>query len=148
VTRPRDAYRRLRPRSLWLQLGVLAAGEVAIFAVYADADARFHWSTHFLVGLTTAAVVNLLVLAIWSRPAPGQLGGILGWHLLAAAPDLVFRLGVPHYEWMDVFLGHISVHEIVGGDETLLGVALATAGLYIASLTRWLRARAADAAAG
>jgi len=44
------------------------------------------------------------------------------------APDLLFRAGVPHEEWMNLFLGHIWVHYIPGGNASWLAIALAASG--------------------
>ena len=64
------------------------------------------------------------------------------------APDLLFRVGVPHYRWMDVFLGHVAAHYLPGGDLAWLLIALACTGAYLAALTLWLRARHSEAQAG
>lgn len=148
--RPRWAvpYRPLRPRSLLVQLVVLAGAEVGLFASYAGHDARFHWATHFLVGLIAAAVVLSVYLLVAARPAPGQLMVVLVLHLVAMTPDLLFRFGVPHALWMDVFLGHVSSHYLPGGDNTWLVLALLAMAGYAWLLTRWLAARHTEAAAG
>lgn len=141
-------YRPLRARSLLPQLVVLAGAEALLFASYAGHDARFHWATHFLVGLLTAALFLSVYLLVAARPAPGQLIAVLAFHLVAMAPDLLFRVGKPHDWWMDVFLGHLSAHYVPGGDDTWLIVALMALAGYIWLLTRWLAARHAEAAAG
>ena len=38
-------------------------------------------------------------------------------------------------------LGHVSSHDVPGGDVTWLVVALAAAGAYAVQLARWLAAR-------
>ncbi len=58
VRAPSPAYRPLGPRRLAVQLVVLVAAEVALFASYRGHEAGFHWATHFLVGLTAAALLN------------------------------------------------------------------------------------------
>lgn len=143
------AYRPLRARTLLLQALVLAAAEVAIYASYAAHDARFHWATHFLVGLLATALWQTLHLLIAARPARGQLITVLLFHLWAMWPDLVFRAGLPHFRWMDVLaLGHVSAHYVPGGDMTWLILALTATGGYVVLLHRWLSARRAEAAAG
>jgi pimeloyl-ACP methyl ester carboxylesterase len=142
------AYRPLRTRTLAVQLAVLVAAEIVLFASYQGEEAGFHWATHFLVGLTAAALVNLVGLALRGAPLRGQLLSVLGLHLFAMFPDLLFREGVPHDEWMDVFLLHISSHYVPGGDTTWLVVALAAFGGYAFVLSRWLRARRLEAQAG
>lgn len=140
-----DGYRPLYPRTLIWQLAVLLGAEAAIVAVYWKPDSLFHWSIHFLVGLTAAAVWNLAVLLVLDRPAPGQLASILVLHLIAMAPDILFGFDVPHHAWMDLFLGHISVHYTPGQDRTWLVIALLSAGLYIIFLSRWLALRTRQA---
>ena len=143
------AYRPLRPRSLAVQLVLLVVAELALYASYDVHDARFHWATHFLVALAFASLVLLLRLLVTGVPGPRLLlSAVLGSHLFAMAPDLLFRGGVPHYRWMDVFLGHVAVHYLPGGDGTWLVIALVCLGLWVAALTAWLRARRAEAAAG
>jgi pimeloyl-ACP methyl ester carboxylesterase len=144
------AYAPLRPKTLLWQLAVLVVVEMALYASYGAHSARFHWATHFLVGLTVAAAWRALFLLVAARPTRFQLLSILGFHLWAMWPDLVFRApGVPHYPWMDwVALGHVSSHFMPGGDTTWLVIALTTAAGYALLLWRWLRARHAEAAAG
>jgi hypothetical protein len=143
------AYRPLHPVSLVVQLVVLVLAEIALFASYSSHDARFHWATHFLVALAYTSLVLLARLLVTGAPGPRfLLLTLLGFHLCAMLPDLVFRAGVPHYRWMDVFLGHVAAHYLPGGDGSWLIVALTLLGLYVAALTAWLRARRAEAAAG
>lgn len=143
------AFSPLGRRTLLVQLVVLIGVEAVLFASYRQHEAGFHWSTHFLVGLTTAALVLSAWLALKGAPARGQLMWVLGLHLFAMFPDLLFSPGQqPHDEWMDVFLGHISSHYIPGGDATWLVIALAAGAAYCCLLSRWLAARRAEADAG
>ena len=143
------AYRPLHPHSLAVQLLVVVVAEMALFASYGAHDARFHWATHMLVALAYTSLLLLARLLITGAPGPRfLLLTFLGFHLYAMLPDIVFRAGVPHYRWMDVFLGHVASHYIPGGDGTWLAIALTCLGLYVAGLTAWLRARRAEAAAG
>jgi pimeloyl-ACP methyl ester carboxylesterase len=144
------AYAPLRPRTLLWQLAVLVVGELVLYSSYATHEARFHWATHFLVGLTVAALWRALFLLVAARPTRFQLLSILGFHLWAMWPDLLFRVpGIPHYTWMDWFaLGHVSSHYLPGGDTSWLAVALLAAGGYALLLQRWLAARHAEAAVG
>jgi hypothetical protein len=141
VRAPSSTYRPLRPRRLAVQLVVLVAAEVALFASYRGHEAGFHWATHFLVGLTAAALLNLVWLLVRDSPAPGQIASLLAAHLVAMFPDLLFSAGIPHYKWMDVFLGHISAHHIPGADATWLAIGLTSLTAYAAVLSGWLRAR-------
>jgi pimeloyl-ACP methyl ester carboxylesterase len=144
------SFAPLRPRTLLWQLAVLVVAEVALYASYATHEARFHWATHFLVGLTVAALWRALFLLVAARPTRFQLLSILGFHLWAMWPDLIFRApGIPHYHWMDwLALGHVSSHYMPGGDSTWLVIALTAAAGYAVLLSRWLASRHAEAAAG
>jgi len=139
----------LRPATLLVQLAFLVVAELALFASYAAHDARFHWATHFLVGLLATALWQSVHLLVAARPARGQLATIVVFHLGAMWPDLLFRAGEPHERWMDYFaLGHVSSHYLPGGDTSWLLLALLGAGGYALLLHRWLAARHAEAAAG
>lgn len=144
----RKAYRPLRRRSLLLQLGGLLLAEGVLFQVYGQFDSRFHWAAHFLVGVIAAVAWLSAYLLVTSTPARGQIIVALGFHLFAMTPDLLFRAGIPHAPWMNVFLGHIAVHYLPGGDRAWLALALTAALGYALLLSRWLRARAVEAAQG
>ena len=90
------AYRPLRPAGLVLQILGLVAAEVLLYQAYSVHDSRFHWATHFLVGVLVAAVWHAGYLLVAARPAPLQVLSVVGFHLLAMWPDLAFRGGVPH----------------------------------------------------
>ena len=143
------AYRPLHPRTLLVQAVGLVAAEVALYVSYSVHDAHFHWATHFLVALLVTALWQSLHLLVAARPARGQLITLLLFHLWAMWPDLIFRIGVPHFRWMDVLaLGHITAHYMPGGEMTWLVLALTAAGGYVLLLQRWLAARHAEAADG
>lgn len=135
------ATSRLRPRHLLNQLTVLVTAEIWLFASYRGHDAGFHWATHFLVGLTAAALFNLSWLIFTNTPAPGQFLSILIAHLVAMFPDFLFGAGVPHYQWMDIFLAHNAAHEIPGEDRGWLAIGLVAFGAYTVALARWLAAQ-------
>lgn len=142
------AYQALAPAPLLLQLVVLVLAEIALFASYGAHDAQFHWATHFLVALTAAAVFLLAWLLRTGAPGPRLLLlPVLGFHLYAMTPDLLFRIGVPHAAWMEVFLGHLIVHHLPGGDRGWLVIALTCSAVYVTALSRWLRARWTEALA-
>jgi hypothetical protein len=126
------------------------AAEFLVYASYGAHDARFHRATHFLVALLVTALWQSLRLVVAARPARGQgLATVVAFHLWAMWPDLLFRVGVPHYHWMDwLALGHVSFHYLPGGDTSWLVLALLGAGGYAVLLARWVNARSTEAAAG
>lgn len=142
------AYRPLRPTSLLVQAAVLVLAEVVLFRAYGAFDSAFHWGAHFLVAICLSAVVLSGYLLLAGIPAPGQLLTVLGFHLYAMSPDLLFRWGIPHAPWMNVFAGHIAVHYLPGGDRSWLAVAVLAVTGYVLLLACWLSARDREAAAG
>jgi len=142
ISRAPDAAAPLRVRTLLWQLLVLLLAEVWLYRSYAAHVAEVHWATHFLVGLTAAALWCLARLHLTGRPVRLQLLPVLGFHLWAMWPDVAFRFGMPHHTSMDwLALGHVSSHEMPGGELTWLVIALAAAGAYAVQLARWLAAR-------
>ena len=138
-------YRALRPRALGWQLALLLAVEAVLFARYDAEQARFHWSTHFLDALAFTSLILLARLWVTGRPGPRYiLLTLLGFHVYAIVPDLMFSQGSAHSQWQNVFLGHIAEHYLPGGAVAWLAVALVLSGTYVAALTVWLRGRWAD----
>ena len=135
-----ELRRALRPRTLLLQLGAVVAVEVLLYRSYAAHVAAFHWATHFLVGLTAGGLWCTGVLRATGRPPRLQLLPVVAFHLWAMWPDLAFRAGVPHAQWMDwAALGHISSHYVPGGVLAWLGIAGAAWAVYALVLRRELR---------
>ena len=143
-----SAYRPLRPTSLLAQAAVLVLAEIVLFRAYGAFDSAFHWGAHFLVAVVLSALVLASYLLVAGRPAPGQLLTVAGLHLYAMFPDLLFRWGIPHAGWMNVFAGHIAVHYLPGGDRSWLGLAVLAVLGYVLLLARWVAAREQEARAG
>ena len=123
---------------LWCAAAIVV--EVLLYLSYRGHDARFHWLTHFLVGASFA--LALMTVQSWRtrRPTRFPLVWLLLAHLYAMVPDLLFSLGVPHYRWMEVFLGHISSHFAPGRNFAWLAVFAASLGVYLLTLDRTARA--------
>ncbi len=118
--------------------------EVLLYVSYRSHDARFHWLTHFLIGASTA----LVLMAAWTwfrrRPAPYPLAWVLAAHLFAMMPDFLFRAGVAHEWWMELFLFHVRSHFVPGRNLTWLVVFGLALTAYLVTIDR--RARSADPA--
>lgn len=74
-----------------------------------------------------------MAAVVWRRRAPVALPlvwPLLG-HLYAMFPDFLFTAGIAHRHWMDVFLGHIRSHYVVGGNITWYLVFVASLGTYL-----------------
>lgn len=100
-------YCALRPRTLPLLLAV----EAVLFRRYDAEQARFHWSTHYLVALAFSSLVLLTRLWVTGRPGPRYiLLTLLAFHVYANVPDLMFSEDSAHSQWQNVFLGHIAEH--------------------------------------
>lgn len=115
--------------------------EVALYLSYRAHDARFHWTTHFLVGATFALL--LMTVYAWSlrRPVRAPLLWVLLAHLYAMFPDFLFEAGRPHEWWMELFLLHIRSHLVPGRNLFWFATFLVALGGYLVVLDR--RGRAA-----
>lgn len=110
-------------------------GEVGMFLMYRHHDARFHWFAHFFTGAAAALLIMSVVAWRQQRPVKAPLLWIFAGHLYAGFPDLLFLLfGMIHRMWMDVFLGHISVHFTPGRNWTLYGVFVVCLAVYLRAL--------------
>ncbi len=118
---------------------LFVAGEVALYTSYRGHDARFHWFTHFFVG--SAAALSVMAVTAWrrGRPAPYPPLWLLIGHVVAAFPDIAFVAGVEHRRWMDVFLGHLSSHDVPGRNLTWYAAFLVALAGYLATLDRVAR---------
>ena len=119
---------------LWCVPAVLL--EMGLYASYRGHDARFHWLTHFFVGASAALVAMAAVATRRRQPVALPLVWVVGGHLVAMFPDLLFTAGVAHEPWMDVFLGHLASHDVPGRNLTWYVVFLACMGVYLATLAR------------
>lgn len=94
----------------WLAAAGLAALEGLVAWSYQDRGTWWHWMLHQYVGWGLGlAVGGLLAVALRRRvPAVGAM--VLG-QLVSIFPDLMFRfMRMPHEQWMDWWVGHISMH--------------------------------------
>lgn len=115
---------------------IAAAIEVALYLSYDHHNGSFHWFTHFFVGASAALLAMSGVARMTRRPVPIPLLWVVLGHLVAMAPDLLFRGGMVHRRWMDLFLGHLRVHYVPGRNLTWYGVFLAALALYLCVVHR------------
>ena len=110
--------------------------EVGLYHSYRSHDARFHWFTHFFVGASMVFAVGAVYTWRTQRPVRLPLLWVLAAHTFAMFPDFLFRAGVAHYRWMDLFLGHISTHFVPGRNLTWFVVAASALACYLLCLDR------------
>ena len=111
-----------------------AAGEAVLLATYASQDAAYHWLTHLLAGGTAALTALAAVAAVRRRPVRSAPLWVLLGHVIAVIPDVLFADGLAHEQWMDLFLAHISSHDVPGGLWTLYTTFLAALAAYLLSI--------------
>ncbi len=142
-------YRPLRPVSLVVQALLLLVAEVGLIRVYGSYDSSFHWGAHFLVAVIVTTAWLAAYLLLTSRPARGQVLLVLPVHVFAMFPDLLYRgAQVPHAGWSDLFLLHVQVHYLPGGDRSWVALAALAMGAYAYLLSRWVAARTEEVDAG
>lgn len=115
---------------------IALVAEVGLYHSYRGHDARFHWFTHFFVAAAVVLVAGAVYVWRTGRPMRLPLVWVLGAHMFAMFPDLLFQAGIAHYRWMDLFLGHISSHFVPGRNLTWFAVAAVALALYVLALDR------------
>ena len=80
---------------------------------YWQAGSVPHFFLHALMGWDVGLIL-LLIAAYAGRPQ-GRFDGLvpLGLVLYAQTPDFIYLLGPYHRDWMDMFLFHVSLDEIL-----------------------------------
>lgn len=102
---------RVRRRLLWLGAPSLLLAPV--FAFYAVYDGAPHFFLHTFMGWDVGLLLLLLFSRVgrsWSR-VDGLVPMLLA--LYAMTPDFIYAAGPYHRDWMDVFLLHVSLDEIL-----------------------------------
>lgn len=69
-----------------------------------------------------------------ASPSPIRPAGVLLGHVIAVIPDVLFADGLAHEQWMDLFLAHISSHDVPGGLWTLYTTFLVALAAYLISI--------------
>ncbi len=125
-----------RTASIAAAWAAAVAAEALLFLTYQAHEARFHWFTHFYAGGSVA----LVAMAIWRIRTGSPVRRPLMWpilfHVVAMFPDFLFAFGIAHRRWMDVFLGHLSIHFVPGRNWTWYLIFLCTLAGYLISTVR------------
>ncbi len=84
-----------------------------VFILYQRFDGTPHFFLHTLMGWDVGLIVLLAAMHYGRRPA--RWDGILPFllALYALTPDFVYMAGPFHRDWMDVFLFHVALDEIL-----------------------------------
>lgn len=105
-----------------LALAAAGAGESVVAQAYVQRGTTWHLLLHTLIGLglglAAGATASALVQNRGRARHPDSRGrpfGPVRWavagQLVSIVPDLLFVvLRIPHAQWMDVFIGHITIH--------------------------------------
>lgn len=121
-----------------LAAAALAAGavvtEIVLLMAYRREDSLFHWQTHLYGGGAVALLAAAGVAWRRRRAVPALWAWVVAGHVVAALPDALFLAGMAHKRWMDVFVGHVSIHQVVGREMTLLAAFLGGLAAYFVVL--------------
>ena len=105
-----------RAATHWLRLGLLIAPSLPLLAMLA-LEVQFGGSQHFFLHTLTGWDIGLIALMAatyfgspW-RPLDGFV--LLVFALWAQLPDILYITGIYHRDWMDIFLFHIALDEII-----------------------------------
>lgn len=131
--------------SLWHRLGRFFGPSLLLiigFIMYGRAGSTPHFFLHALMGWDVALL--LLLTMTYTGRRQGRFDGLLPLALVlyAQTPDFIYLFGPYHRDWMDVFLFHVGIDEILPLALAVLGtlwVALVLAYLWTLS---WPTARA------
>jgi len=107
--------------------------ELLLFSSYRGHDARFHWFTHFFLGVSVALIIMSIITWRTRKAVKLPLLWLLLAHLLAMFPDILFSVfNIAHStNWTDFFLLHIQSHFIPGRNITWYFIFIISLGLYL-----------------
>ena len=130
-----------------LALAAAGAGEAVVAQAYVTRGTTWHLLLHTLIGLglglaAGAAVSSLTQSRSGSGRRPEQEGrpfGPVRWavagQLVSIVPDLLFAvIRIPHARWMDVFVGHITIHLVPAPLLVALAVFLLGSSAWFAAV--------------
>lgn len=103
-------------------LAGLVVLEGALARAYVVRGTAWHLLLHSSIGFGLGLAAGGLVAAGRDRPTRGLAWAVAG-QVVSVTPDVLFLyLRLPHQRWMDVFVGHISIH--TGPQPLLVGVGM------------------------
>ena len=94
---------------LFLPSTVLAP--IAVF--YQQYDGAPHFFLHTLMGWDVGLAALLLATLVGGRMSRADGVVLLVLALYAMTPDFIYEVGPFHRDWMDVFLFHVSLDELL-----------------------------------
>ncbi|GAC1336736.1 MAG: hypothetical protein NVSMB29_00010 [Candidatus Dormibacteria bacterium] len=124
--------------SIWALLG--AANAVGAFALYWNNGGAVHFLLHAFVGSTAGFSLLLLWRGLGHPPRSGELWLPYGLSAYAMVPDIIYKFGPYHRDWMDVFLGHVSADELRSTVTPALALVLSGLLAVYAAVNRQQRA--------
>jgi hypothetical protein len=102
--------------TFWLRMGLLMLPSAVLTALLA-LELRFGATNHFFLHTLTGwdiALIGLLAATYFGRRWSRWDGlALLMLALWAQMPDVLYIQGYYHRDWMDVFLFHIALDEII-----------------------------------
>jgi hypothetical protein len=102
--------------TFWLRLGLLMLPSAVLTALLV-LELRFggtpHFFLHTLMGWDVALIGLLSATYVGRHWSHWDGLALLALALLAQMPDLLYIQGYFHRDWMDVFLFHIALDEII-----------------------------------
>ena len=130
-----------------LALAAAGAGEAVVAQAYVARGTTWHLLLHTLIGLglglAAGAVASALAphrnLARYRLEQRGKPFGPVRWavagQLVSIVPDLLFAIiQIPHARWMDVFVGHITIHLVPAPLLVALAVFLLGSSAWFAAV--------------
>jgi hypothetical protein len=105
-----------RAATRWLRLGLLIAPSLPLLAMLA-LEVQFGGTQHFFLHTLTGWDIGLIALLAASyfgipwRALDGFVPFVFA--LWAQLPDIIYISGIYHRDWMDIFLFHIGLDEII-----------------------------------
>jgi len=137
MTEPPDSANGLAVgwRRCWpvATLAVVFGSGLLAYGVYASHEPGREWTEHWLAGSFAGTIAMALCQALLRREVQAPLAWVVLGQVAAVIPDLMLKGGVPHRPWMNLFVGHLVVHDVPGPLVTWLAALAVASVLYLLS---------------